>query len=280
MIKNPSPSALVVEGGAMRGIFASGVLDAFIEHDYRPFDFAIGVSAGATNLLAYLASQHGRSHDIMTQLACSQRFMDPLRFAKGGNLLDIHWLWHTSCRQYPLDLHTYRASTIPFYAVVTNTLTGEAEYIRVKPENMHEVLPASCAIPLASRDYPQVYGIPMTDGGVADAIPVIEAYRRGARQMTVILSEPLGYRLKPMPFPWMIRTLLKTRPALAQALARRDRRYNEALDFIANPPDDCQIAVIAPADYFPVSRFTRDIHKLETGYLMGKCAGYQAARLN
>lgn len=280
MIKNPSPSALVVEGGAMRGIFASGVLDAFIEHDYRPFDFAIGVSAGATNLLAYLASQHGRSHDIMTKLACSQRFMDPLRFAKGGNLVDIHWLWHASCRQYPLDLPTYRASTIPFYAVVTNTLTGEAEYIRVRPVNMHEVLPASCAIPLASRDYPQVYGIPMTDGGVADAIPVIEAYRRGARQMTVILSEPLGYRLKPMPFPWMIRTLLKTRPALAQALARRDRRYNEALDFIANPPDDCQIAVIAPADYFPVSRFTRDINKLEMGYLMGKCAGYQAARLN
>ena len=69
MNTHPSPSALVVEGGAMRGIFASGVLDAFIEHDYRPFDFAIGVSAGATNLLAYLASQHGRSHDILTELA-------------------------------------------------------------------------------------------------------------------------------------------------------------------------------------------------------------------
>lgn len=280
MIKPPSPNALVVEGGAMRGIFASGVLDAFIEHDYRPFDFAIGVSAGATNLLAYLASQHGRSHDIMTKLARSPRFMDPLRFAKGGKLVDIHWLWRTSCRQYPLDLHTLRASAIPFYAVVTNTLTGGAQYIRVKPENMHEVLLASCAIPLVSRDYPQVAGIPMTDGGVADSIPVIEAYRRGARQITVILSEPLGYRLKPMPFPWMIRTLLKARPALAQALARRDRRYNEALDFIANPPDDCQIAVIASADYFPVSRFTRNLSKLEVGYLMGKCAGYQVASLN
>ncbi|MCV5434747.1 patatin family protein, partial [Escherichia coli] len=76
----------------------------------------------------------------------------------------------------------------------------------------------------------------MTDGGVADSIPVIEAYRRGARHLTVILSEPLRYRLKPMPFPWMIRTLLKTRPALAQALEQRDRSYNEALDFIANPP--------------------------------------------
>lgn len=264
----------------MRGIFASGVLDAFIEHDYRPFDFAIGVSAGATNLLAYLASQHGRSHDILTQLACAQEFMDPLRFAKGGNLVDIHWLWNTSCRRYPLDIHTYRETAIPFYAVVTNTLTGKAEYIRVKPENMNEVLPASCAIPLASREYPEVHGVPMTDGGVADSIPVIEAYRRGARHMTVILSEPLGYRLKPMPFPWMIRTLLKTRPALAHALEQRDRSYNEALDFIANPPDDCQIEVIAPADYFPVSRFTRDINKLEMGYVMGKCAGYQTALLS
>ena len=67
---------------------------------------------------------------------------------------------------------------------------------------------------------------------------------------------------------------------LAQALEQRDRSYNEALDFIANPPEDCQIEVIAPADYFPVSRFTRDINKLERGYVMGKCAGYQAALLN
>lgn len=280
MNTHPSPNALVVEGGAMRGIFASGVLDAFIEHNYHPFDFVIGVSAGATNLLAYLASQHDRSHDILTELACRQEFMDPLRFAKGGNLVDIHWLWRASCRKYPLDVHSYQQSGIPFYAVVTNTLTGKAEYIRVKPENMNEVLPASCAIPLASREYPEVHGVPMTDGGVADSIPVIEAYRRGARQMTVILSEPLGYRLKPMPFPWMIRTLLKTRPALAQALEQRDRSYNKALDFIANPPDDCQIEVIAPAACFPVSRFTRDLDKLELGYVMGKCAGYQAARLN
>ncbi|MGL5226363.1 MAG: patatin-like phospholipase family protein, partial [Aeromonas sp.] len=212
MNKTASPCALVVEGGAMRGIFASGVLDAFIEHDYRPFDFVIGVSAGATNLLAYLASQHGRSHDILTKLACSSDFLDPMRFVKGGNLVDIHWLWNTSCRHYPLDVRTYRETAIPFYAVVTNILTGKAEYIQVKPENMNEVLPASCAIPLASREYPLIHGIPMTDGGVADSIPVIEAYRRGARHMTVILSEPLGYRLKPMPFSWMVRSLLKTQP--------------------------------------------------------------------
>ena len=78
----------------------------------------------------------------------------------------------------------------------------------------------------------------------------------------------------------MIRTLLKTRPALAHALEQRDRSYNRALDFIAHPPADCQIEVIAPADYFPVSRFTRDPDKLELGYVMGKCAGYQAALLN
>ena len=120
MNRTISPHALVVEGGAMRGIFASGVLDAFIEHDYHPFDFAIGVSAGATNLLAYLASQHGRSHDILTELACRQEFMDPLRFAKGQSggypLAMAH-----SCRKYPLDVHSYRQSGIPFYAVVTNT---------------------------------------------------------------------------------------------------------------------------------------------------------------
>jgi len=273
-------NALIVEGGAMRGIFASGVLDAFVESHHYPFDFVMGVSAGATNLVSYLSEQPRRSHHIITELACSSDFLDPLRFVKGGDLVDISRLWQTSRYRFPLDLDTFSACRIPFYAVTTDVATGEAVYLPVRPDNIDEVLTATCALPVVQHETPSVDGRPMADGGISDSIPVIEAYRRGARQMTVILSEPLGYRLKPMPFPWMIRTLLKTHPALAQALEQRDRSYNEALDFIANPPADCQIEVIAPADYFPVSRFTRDINKLEMGYVMGKCAGYQAALLN
>ncbi|MFB2862290.1 patatin family protein [Aeromonas sp. MdU4] len=269
-------SALIVEGGAMRGIFACGVLDAFIESGYFPFDFAIGVSAGATALLSYLSGQTRRSHHIITELACSSHFLDPLRFVKGGDLVDINWLWRTSCHRFPLDVDTFRERAIPFYAVTTDVETGCAAYLPVRHDNMGEVLTATCALPVVQHETPCVEGRPMADGGLSDSIPVIEAYRRGARQLMVILSEPWGYRKKPARFCWMVRSLLKTQPALANAMLRRAYHYNRALDFIANPPADCKIEVIAPPGGFAVSRFTKDPAKLEAGYLQGYWQGYQS----
>lgn len=273
---NPHPRALIVEGGAMRGIFASGVLDAFMESHYYPFDFVMGVSAGATNLVSYLSEQSRRSHRIITELACSPRFLDPLRFVRGGDLVDIGWLWRASRHRFPLDLDTFCACDIPFYAVTTDVASGEAIYLPVRPENMDEVLTATCSLPVVQRETPCVDGRPMADGGISDSIPVIEAYRRGARRITVILSEPWGYRKKPPRFCWMVRVLLKTQPALAQAMLVRDRAYNQALDFIANPPADCEIEVIAPPADFMVSRFTQDPTKLESGYLQGYWLGCQS----
>ena len=89
-------SALVVEGGAMRGIFAAGVLDKFMEHDYYAFDFTLGVSAGATNLSTYVSKMPGLSKTIITQYATKREFFSPLRFIKGGHMTDVHWLWHHS----------------------------------------------------------------------------------------------------------------------------------------------------------------------------------------
>ncbi|MBL0627237.1 patatin family protein [Aeromonas jandaei] len=269
-------SALIVEGGAMRGIFASGVLDAFVESHHYPFDFVMGVSAGATNLVSYLSKQPRRSHHIITELACSSDFLDPLRFVKGGDLVDVSWLWRTSRYRFPLDLDTFSASPIPFYAVTTDVATGEAVYLPVRPDNMDEVLTATCALPVVQHETPCVDGRPMADGGISDSIPVIEAYRRGARRMTVVLSEPRGYRKKPARFCWMVKALLKTQPALAQAMLARDVAYNRALDFIETPPADCEIEVIAPPAGFPVSRFTRDQLKLESGYLQGYWQGRQS----
>lgn len=260
----------------MRGIFASGVLDAFVESHHYPFDFVMGVSAGATNLVSYLSEQPRRSHHIITELACSSDFLDPLRFVKGGDLVDVSWLWRTSRYRFPLDLDTFSACRIPFYAVTTAVATGEAVYLPVRPDNMDEVLTATCALPVVQHETPMVDGHPMADGGISDSIPVLEAYRRGARRMTVVLSEPRGYRKKPARFCWMVKALLKTQPALAQAMLARDVAYNRALDFIETPPADCEIEVIAPPADFPVSRFTRDPSKLESGYLQGYWLGHQS----
>ncbi|HEY9120045.1 MAG TPA: patatin family protein [Marinobacter sp.] len=265
--------ALVVEGGAMRGIFAAGVLDAFLEHGYQPFWRTYGVSAGSTNLIGYLARDLGRSRKIITSHACQPDFIDWKRFARGGHLCDVRWLWQQSFTDVPLSLDNYLSGTTELWVTTTSVRTGQAHYFRIDERNMHDVLTASCAIPIAYRDYPEVEGEPMTDGGVADAIPVIRAYEDGARDISVVLSRPPGYRKKPPRFPFVPKRLFRDYPALAEATVRRAERYNATLEFILNPPEDCHIRVIAPPADFPVGRLTQKPDHLELGYRQGYEAG-------
>ncbi|SFR54195.1 Predicted phospholipase, patatin/cPLA2 family [Marinobacter daqiaonensis] len=269
---NTNP-ALVVEGGAMRGIFAAGVLDAFLEAHFQPFSSAWGVSAGSTTLIGYLCGDYGRNRQVITDHACRPEFINWKRFLGGGHLCDVHWLWHQSWRDVPLGLDRYMEGNTRLWVATTSAESGEPRYFMVDDHNLHDVFTASCSIPLAYRDYPMVGEEAMSDGGIADSIPVQEAYRRGARDITVVLSRPARYRKAPVTFTPLIRTLFRDRPALAQAVMARGEQYNQALSFIDNPPADCSVRVIAPPHDFPVSRLTTDPDKLELGYRQGLRAG-------
>ncbi|MBV7263097.1 MULTISPECIES: patatin-like phospholipase family protein [Photobacterium] len=264
--------ALVVEGGAMRGIFAAGVLDGFLEQHYRPFDFCIGVSAGSTNLAAWLANQHGRNYKVITDYSCRPEFISLRKFIRGGHWLDLDWLWQITIDEIRLDLDAFDAQPIPLYVVTTQVSSGEAVYTQATADNLEQLLKASCSVPVAYRDYPLLNGDAMTDGGVADSIPVIKAYQMGAREITVILSRPLGYRKKTSKTSWFLRRMLADTPELARVMMKRADNYNSAIEFIENPPQDCRIHVIAPPAEFDVGRITTDKKRLDTGYQMGLAA--------
>ncbi len=266
--------ALIVEGGAMRGIFASGVLDAFMDKAFLPYDFAIGVSAGASNLVGYLANAPQRSFSIITMIATDKTFFNPMRFAKGGHLVDVKWLWDESNRHFPLNYEALFAN-IPMYAVVTNIDTGYADYYRVKPKSLANIIEATTALPIAYRNTPCLAGGCYTDGGIADSIPVREAYRRGARDITVILSHPLSYEKKAITMPWLIKKLFSQHPNIAESLIVRASNYNQSLEFIRHPPKDAIIHVIAPPEKFAVKRLTMNKVTLKDGYQMGKKAGQE-----
>lgn len=262
--------ALVVEGGAMRGIFAAGVLDAFIANNYYEFDFCVGVSAGSTNLVGYLSKQFGRNEKIIKYYATSKEFIDIWRFIKGGHLCDVEWLWYESY---------YRESKLndffmPLWIVTTNVITGKPHYFCMPDDALsHATIIASCAIPIAYRHYPEVDHMPMTDGGISDSIPVEFAYQHGARDITVILSKPFGYRKKTPHFLRLLKSYYKDSPNLYTAIMNRHYNYNRTLDFIMSPPMDCKIKVISPLDCFPVRRLTRSAKKLDFGYQQGLEAG-------
>ncbi|MEQ3440588.1 patatin family protein [Pseudoalteromonas sp. BZP1] len=265
--------ALVVEGGAMRGIFATGVLDAFIQANYQPFNQCYGVSAGATNIAAYLCAQYKRNHAVITDYSCRPEFIDFVRFIKGGHLFDLDWLWQETIRDIRLDLDTFEKQASEFYIVTTNIQTGQAEYLKANAVHLEEQLKASCALPIAYREFPVINNLQLTDGGVADSIPIRKAYEMGNKEITVILSQPLGYKKKPSKAPWFVKRLYKNTPALAEATLRRAENYNQSIDFITNPPSDCKINIIAPPPNFAVGRTTKSFEKLSAGYEMGLNAG-------
>lgn len=132
---------------------------------------------------------------------------------------------------------------------------------------------ATTALPVAYRETPCFSGSCFTDGAVADSIPVKEAYRRGARDITVILSHPLSYSMPESNSHWLMKRLLSDNPMVAETLKTRANRYNQALDFIRFPPADAKIRVIAPPEDFPVKRLSRKHAVLESGYQMGVNAG-------
>ena len=266
---NNSQHALVVEGGAMRGIFAAGVLDEFLAQQYQPFTSYFGVSAGATNVAAYLCKQATRNYKVITDYSCRPEFINLPRFVKGGHLFDLDWLWQETVREIPLNTDEFSQSPHDFYIVATAIESGQAHYLQATGSEMVEQLKASCAIPIAYRDYPKINGIAMTDGGVADSIPVKKAYEMGASEITVILSQPLGYRKKDVKVAWLTKQLYKNTPALAQASLQRSKNYNSSIDFLHNAPPDCKINIIAPPAGFKVGRTTKNRALLDIGYQMG-----------
>ena len=266
---NNSQHALVVEGGAMRGIFAAGVLDEFLAQQYQPFTSYFGVSAGATNVAAYLCKQATRNYKVITDYSCRPEFINLPRFVKGGHLFDLDWLWQETVREIPLNTDEFTQSPHDFYIVATAIESGQAHYLQATGSEMIEQLKASCAIPIAYRDYPKINGIAMTDGGVADSIPVKKAYEMGASEITVILSQPLGYRKKDVKVAWLTKQLYKDTPALAQASLQRSKNYNSSIDFLHNAPPGCKINIIAPPAGFKVGRTTKNRAILDIGYQMG-----------
>lgn len=268
-------TALVVEGGAMRGIFSAGILDAFSAQQFYPFDDYIGVSAGASNLAAYLAEKPKRSYQVYTDYCRRKEFKSLKRFILGGNLIDIDWLWEISEHQLPVDFSLIAKRQRNFLITATNAQTGNAEYLSVDAKDIPTALKASSCMPLAYRQPVRLYNKQWVDGGVAESLPVKEAYRRGAKRIMVLRSNPQSYHKKPYKISKLLPFILSSYPQVAKRLQYRYKDYNQALQFIRQPPKDCQIIEVCPPETFSAGQFTLNLKVLDKAYQMGIAIGTQ-----
>ena len=278
MIPPSFPSALIVEGGALRGVFSTGVLDGFLKAGFNPFDLYLGVSSGASNLAAYLAAMEGRNARIYMDYSLRPDFISAARFFCGGHLLDLDWLWEITIREIRLDLTRIYARGKPFIVVMTNVESGEVYYKMTGADDLEESLKASSAMPVLYRDYPRIDSCPMTDGGVTDALPIAEAIRRGARRIMVIRSRRCDYVKSTGVLERILCWSVRREPKLRQAMTSRVLRYNRAVELLREPPSGVSVVEICPPDHFRVSRLSKDRRILEEGYRQGESMAPEAMK--
>ena len=268
-------TGLVLEGGALRVVFASGVCDALLEHDVMT-DCLVGVSAGMAYGVSYVSRQPRRNLEVVTTFAPDRRYMGMKNLLDKNNrsYFGLEFAYSTIPNELiPFDYDAFEAYPGEVEAVVTNLKTGGADYLPVpRRDKQGLVVQATCAMPLLFPTY-HINGQPYLDGGVADGIPWQRALDKGCDRVLVVLSRPRDYLRKPDKLLPLIRRKYKEYPAFVRAMETRAQRYNEDRARMFEMEKEGKLLVLAPESTLGVSRTERDTEKLRL--LWG--AGYQMA---
>lgn len=257
---------LVLEGGAMRGMYTAGVLDVFLDNDIN-IDAIIGVSAGALFGVNYVSKQRGRAIRYNKKYIRDKRYIGLRSLRKTGNVVNRDFAYYEVPMKLDVfDDELFKKRKIPFYAVVTNVETGLAEYMKIDSvfEQMEE-LRASSAMPFVSKMV-LINGKKYLDGGIADSIPYQYLRDLGYDKLIVVLTRDYNYRKKPMN-KHLIKHFYKDYPNLMECLNNRHNIYNETVSKLIN--EDKDIFVIRPSEPIKIKRIEKDVRKLDEVYNLG-----------
>lgn len=266
-------TGLVLEGGGMRGVFTSGVLDAFMKHG-RYFPYIVAVSAGACNGMSYVSRQPRRARVSNIDFLARYQYIGLRHLVTQGCIFDRELLYDKFPNQLlPFDFDTYFKYAADFEMVTTNCLTGRPMYLSETTDQRRalDIVRASSSLPYVSKIV-EVDGIPMLDGGITDSIPVARAMAVGHSRNVVVLTRNKGWRdeSRDRKVPKFI---YKNYPRLRVALSRRHVIYNEQLQLIDDLEAAGQIECIRPQRPLEVGRIEKDIDKLERLYEEGFSLG-------
>ena len=260
---------LVLEGGAMRGMYTAGVLDVLMENNVR-VDGIVGVSAGALFGVNYPSRQIGRVIRYNKRFSPDKNYIGLWPLLKEGNIESTQFAYNEVPRKLDVfDHEAFRASGIPFYAVVTNLQTGEGEYLLLESvfEQM-DILRASGSMPFVSR--PVLWqGKRYLDGAIADSIPYRWMAEQGYEKRIVVLTRQEGYRKKPMNQA-LCKIMYRKWPKFVQKLLTRHSAYNAALDELQQWRSEGKAFVLRPSEEINIGRVEKDPEKLQAVYDLGR----------
>lgn len=264
-------TGLIMEGGAMRGMYTAGVIDVFMENNIV-FDGAIGVSAGAAFGCNYKSHQPGRVIRYNKKYCRDKRYAGLKSLLFTGNLYGAEFCYHTIPDILDkFDTDTFSSSPMEFYAVCTDVNTGKAVYHKCSTGGSSDIewLRASASMPVVSRIV-HIDNYSLLDGGMADSVPIKYFQYKGYDKNVIILTRPDGYQKSPNSFLPVIRLVYRKYPLFVKAIQTRHIRYNRTLQYIKEEEEKGSVYVIRPSRPITLGAVERDPDKLEEIYQLGR----------
>ena len=274
---DPMKTGIVLEGGALRTIFSSGVTDGLLEENID-FDYVIGVSAGIAYGVSYISKQFGRNLEILTKYANDKRYMGKRNMLKPDNrcYFGLKFTYDDIPNQLvPFDYDAFAAWPGEVEAVVTDMKTGQAVYLPVpRRDDKFLLLQATCAMPLLFPVY-DLNGLKCLDGGAADAIPFRRALAKGCDKVVVVLTRERSYRRQPEKLQPVIDARYgKKYPAFCDTMRHRADTYNAAREELFQLEREGRALLFAPESTEGFSRVEKDVEKIralwQSGYDQAK----------
>ena len=265
---------LVLEGGALRGLFTAGILDVLMENGVR-FDGLVGVSAGAAFGCNYKSGQAGRVIRYNKRFAHEWRYCSWRSWIATGDLFGGEFCYHKMPDELDVfDKETFDSNPMEYYAVCTDVETGEAVYKRLmkcSPET-YEYIRASASMPMVSNIV-EVGGRKMLDGGVTDSIPLRFFQEQGYERNLVILTQPADYQKRHNRLMPILRLWLHRYPKMIEALDRRHEMYNQQLEYVREEERKGNTYVIRPPQKLVIGHISHDENEMQGVYQMGRRVG-------
>lgn len=268
---------LVMEGGAMRGMFTCGIIDVLLENGIE-FDSAVGVSAGATFGLNFKSKQAGRPLRYNKVYCNDKRYCSIKSLLETGDIYNVPFCYGTL--PYELDVwdtETFYSNPMDFFCVATDLKSGKAVYHKCdNPDNTPEGIDikwirASASMPVVSRPV-EINGREYLDGGMSDSIPLKFMESQNCDKILVIETQPYDYVKKPQKNMWLIKLMLGKYPNMISTMSNRHIMYNEEKDYIKQKEEAGEIFVIRPASPLKIGATEKDPKELQRVYELGRAA--------
>lgn len=265
---------LVLEGGAMRGLFTAGIIDVMMEAGIEP-DGIIGVSAGAAFGCNYKSRQPGRAIRYNTRFAKDPRYSGVRSLLKTGDYFNAEFGYHIIPKQYDIfDDEAFNRNPMEFVVVCTDVMTGKPVYRSLIEANYdtYEWIRASASMPIASKVV-ELEGLKLLDGGVSDSIPLAHFESMGYDRNVVILTQPEGFVKKHTRLMPLMRIGLRKYPEMIKAMDKRYLMYNSQLDYVRQAEKEGRCLVIRPETKIPIGHVSHDPYQMRLVYNQGRQMG-------